>query len=362
MSPIWIGFLLLICALLALDLGLLHKNPHAITMREAGKMTALWVTVGLSFSGVVYWIYGSPTMSAQLMGDQGSQLAPLEAAMLYLTGYLLEESLSIDNLFVMAMIFESLRIPHRQRHRLLFWGILGAIVMRGIMIGVGVWLVEQFSWVFYVFGAYLAIVGLKLLRSTHGQDEAPNEDSTPAMRVMRALFRVSTEDHGPKFMVRTDKGLAFTKLAVALVAVETADVVFALDSIPAVLSITTDPFLVFTSNIFAIMGLRSLYFVLDAMLGRFRYLNVALAFILIFIGAKMLGHGMIHIPHWGSLVFIVVALLGGVGGSILWPEQKLERRTYAMPGAGEAYIKAAKQEAPAPPSFGEQDPDEDAAK
>lgn len=360
MSPIWIGFLLLICALLALDLGVLNKKPHAITMGEAGRMTALWVSIGLGFSGVVYWIYGSPTLSGQLMGE-GPHSPPLEAAMLYLTGYLLEESLSIDNLFVMAMIFESLRVPHRQRHRLLFWGILGAIVMRGIMIGVGVWLVEQFSWVFYLFGAYLAVVGLKLLRSTHGDEPPPDENSNPAMRVMRKVFRVSSDDHGPKFMVRTAKGLAFTKLAVALVAVETADVVFALDSIPAVLSITTDPFLVFTSNIFAIMGLRSLYFVLDAMLGRFRYLNVALAFILIFIGAKMLGHGMVHIPHWASLAFIVLALLAGVGGSILWPEQKLERRTYAMPEAADDYIEAAKQEAPAPPGF-DQDPDEDGAK
>jgi tellurite resistance protein TerC len=318
MPWLWIGFLALIVALLVLDLVVLQRRVPEPTLRQATLWTVGWVSLGLSFSGVVWLLYSGGWEGAAFKGG-ATQLSPGQAVVQYLTGYLLEESLSIDNLFVIAMLFDGFRIDKRNRRRVLFWGIVGAVVMRGVMIAAGVWLVQRFDWIFYVFGGWLALTGLKLF--SHSEEEVDAEASL-AMRLARRSSRVSLSDHGQHFLVRIDGKLMFTRLAIALLAIELTDVVFALDSIPAVLAITTDPFLVFSSNIFAILGLRSLYFVLQGFMGRFRHLRYALAFILIFIGAKMLLHSVLKIPNLVSLAVI----LGSVTLSVFtssWAQKRL---------------------------------------
>jgi tellurite resistance protein TerC len=237
-----------------------------------------------------------------------------QAAVQYLTGYLLEKSLSIDNIFVMAVVFDRFSVQSRYRHRILYWGILGALVSRAAMILSGVWLVSHFDWLFYLFGAYLLYTGVNLFRS--GEDEVDPESSF-FVKMARRLLPVASGDHGARFVTRVDGKLAFTQLALVLVVIEGTDVIFALDSIPAIRAITTDSFLVFTSNIFAILGLRSLYFVLNEAIDRFALLKTALAFILIFIGAKMVLHSVFEIPNVVSLAVIGGAVTIGILSSLL---------------------------------------------
>ncbi|MEM6723828.1 MAG: TerC family protein, partial [Bacteroidota bacterium] len=239
-----------------------------------------------------------------------------EAVLKYLTGYLVEQSLSMDNIFVIAIIFGYFQIPPQFQHRVLFWGILGAVIFRGLMIGVGSVLIHQFSWIIYVFGALLLYSAVKMWRS--GDEEIDLKDN-PTIKLIRRFFPVTTEIDGHNFFTRQNGARAATPLFVALMVVETTDVMFAFDSIPAIFAITTDPFLVFTSNIFAILGLRSLYFVLASVMDKFKYLKPALIFILFFVGVKMiLGHaGVIHFPEWSSLAVIVLALSIGIIASIL---------------------------------------------
>jgi tellurite resistance protein TerC len=317
MSWIWIAFLGLILALVVLDLVILQRRVPEPTLRQATLWTVGWISLGLSFSGVVWVLYANGWVPT--IGGGGTVADPGQAVVQYLTGYLLEESLSVDNLFVIAMLFDGFRIDKRNRRRVLFWGIVGAIVMRGIMIAAGVWLVRQFDWVFYVFGGWLVLTGLKLFASV---EEEMDAETSVAMRIARRSSRVSLADHGQHFLVRVGGKLMFTRLAIALLAIELTDVVFALDSIPAVLAITTDPFLVFSSNIFAILGLRALYFVLQGFMGRFRHLRFALAFILVFIGAKMCLHSVLKVSNLVSLAVI----LGSVGLAILtscWAQKRM---------------------------------------
>lgn len=316
---LWVGFLVLVFALLALDLGVFHRRSHVVSLREAATWTAVWVSLGVAFTGAVFWIYENHLFDATLGGTPKSPLSPGgEAALEYITGYLLEKSLSIDNIFVIALVFDTFEVAPQYRHRVLFWGILGALVSRAVMIFSGVWLISHFTWVFYVFGAYLLFTGAKLLFAP-GAEQDPEQ--TAFVRFVRRVFPIADGDHGERFTTRQGGTFAFTKLALVLFIVEGTDVIFALDSIPAVLAVTQNSFIVFTSNIFAILGLRSLFFVLQGMMARFAYLKVALAFILMFIGGKMCLHAVVELPNLLSLGIILGAIAVGVLASVLFGER-----------------------------------------
>ena len=289
----WFGFFALVALLLVLDLGVLHRSAKEPTVRSAAAWTAGWVAFGLAFSGVVYLIY------QHHHHHRGG-----DAAITYVSAYLLEQALSVDNVFVMALMFATFRVPARYQHRVLFWGILGAIGFRITMLCGGAYLTARFSWLFYIFGAYLAWQGAKLLRESE-DEEAEASDRSMAVRVLRRFVRIVDGDHGGKFSVVVDGRRALTTVAVCLVVIELTDIVFALDSIPAVLTLSSDTFIIVTSNVFAIMGLRSLYFVLAAAMPKFRYLKVAIAVLLMLIGAKMIAHVEIAPP-------ITLAVIGGI--------------------------------------------------
>ncbi|MCB0638494.1 MAG: TerC family protein [Lewinella sp.] len=297
---LWGIFLLIILGLLALDLGVFNKESHVPTTREALRWTSLWAALGLGFSLAIYYLYENH------MGDR--EIAAGQATLKYLSGYLVELSLSMDNVFVMALIFKYFQIPTRYQHRVLFWGILGALIFRAIMIFLGVWLLERFQWMMYLFGLLLLYSAWKMLSST--EEVHPNKN--PVINTLRRLFPVTKYLDGERFFVRRRHILAATPLFVALMMIETTDVIFAFDSIPAILAITTDPFLVFSSNVFAILGLRSLYFVLATMMDRFEYLHYSLAAILFFVAGKMMLHEVWHPAEWISLVVIFSFLAGGV--------------------------------------------------
>lgn len=302
---VWILFLTLIFIFLALDLGVFNKNPHVISTKEASKWTAIWFTLSMLFSGVVYWLYSTDYVA------NPDRLKPAVASMKFITGYLIELSLSIDNIFVIALIFASFKIPKKLQHRVLFWGILGAIVFRGIMIYFGVLLIQQFSWTSYVFGAFLLFTAIKMLFSSENEEEF-NPQKSIIYKILGKIIPISTQSDKEHFFIKTEKGNAATPLFVALIIIEVMDVVFAVDSVPAILAITADPFLVFSSNIFAILGLRSLYFFLANMLEKFSHLEYSLIAILSFVGLKMLLHDYIEVPEWASLGFIALSLITGV--------------------------------------------------
>jgi tellurite resistance protein TerC len=311
----WLAFLGIVVALLVFDLGVLHRDQHAIGVRESFALSAFYITIGVAFGGWVWWYFGS---------DHGMQ---------YLTGFLVEKSLSLDNVFVIALIFSYFAIPRQYQHRVLFWGILGVIVLRAIMIGLGATLVAEFSWILYVFGAFLLLTGIKMLFTA---DNHPNIENNPVLRFMRRHFRITSELHGHRFLVRRadpETGRMktwLTPLLLALVLIEIADLIFAVDSVPAIFAITTDPFIVYTSNIFAILGLRALYFALAAAIHRFTYLKYALALVLVFIGGKIFLVGIVgKIPPEISLVVTFGLLAAGVLFS-LW---KTRRQGGAGPGA-----------------------------
>ncbi|MCW2119256.1 TerC family protein [Flavobacterium sp. 7A] len=307
---VWICFLSAILLFLALDLGIFNKIPHEISSKEAGKWTAIWVALSFVFAGVIYWLYGNNYVA------NPDGLKPAVASMKYITGYLIELSLSVDNIFVIAIIFAAFKIPKKYQHRVLFWGIIGAIIFRGTMIYFGVLIINKFTWTTYLFGAFLVYTAIKMLFSK--EDEAQfNPKKSFIYRYLRKITPITTEINGEHFFVKRRHINAATPLFVALIVIEVMDVVFALDSVPAILAITSDPFLVFSSNIFAILGLRSMYFFLANMLERFSYLEYSLIAILSFVGIKMLAHDYIHIPEWGSLVFIAFALIAGIIVSLI---------------------------------------------
>ena len=299
---IWIGFITLVFFLLALDLGVFNRNPHTITTKEALGWTSVWVSLSLLFSVFVYFAYQNGWV------NNPESLTARDAVLKYLTGYLVEQSLSMDNIFVIAMIFTYFSIPQKYQHRVLFWGILGALLFRGVMIFLGVVLIQRFAWLTYVFGGFLLYSAYKMWSS----EEAVHPQKNPVIKYVSRLIPVTKEFDGEQFFVKRKHITAATPLFVALMVVETTDIMFAFDSIPAIFAITTDPFLVFTSNIFAILGLRSLYFVLASILDRFKYLQHALVFILAYVGVKMLLVHQIHIPEWMSLAVIFVSLTAGV--------------------------------------------------
>ena len=315
----WIGFLGLVVVLLALDLGVLNRRAHTPSVREALLWTLGWISLSLLFSLLVYFIYEKKLYGAPEPGVVGYSGA--DAVLTYLTAFVLEKSLSIDNLFVMVLIFQTYRVPSQLQHRVLFWGILGAVGMRAGMILGGVWLVTNFQWVMYLFGAYLVFQGLLQLKPQKSHDEQADPPVPLLERVVGHVVPVLREpEPSGHFFLRseTDHGrrLHISSLMVALVSVECADVVFALDSVPAVLTVSHDSFIVFTSNVFAILGLRSLYFVIAAMMNRFAHLKYALAFILVFVGIKMALHELWVVPITASLGVIVGAVLVGVCSSM----------------------------------------------
>lgn len=317
-SLVWGGFLALILSLLALDLFVLQRGNHEVSTKEAVRFTLFWIALSLVFNVAVYFIY-----DARLFPLGGiEKLSGKAAAIRYFTGYLIEKMLSLDNIFVMAALITAFRVPKEAQHRVLYWGILGALVMRGAMISVGTVAIARFHWLIYPLAALLVFTGFKILFLDHGDPE-PNQENL-AVRLVRRIFPVEREASGARFFLKTKVGWAVTPTFLALVAIETSDVLFALDSVPAVLAITIDPFIVFSSNVFAILGLRSLYFVLGTMLDKFVYLKHTLALILVFVGAKMGLSKVFHIDPLISLGLIMVALVVGASASI-WFGKKRER-------------------------------------
>lgn len=317
---VWIAFIALIGLFLALDLGVFNKEPHKISTKEALRWTTLWVSLSLLFSIFIYYAYENHWFG---IGETvGLRSTGWDAALTYLTGYIVEQSLSLDNVFVIAVIFSYFHIPMKYQHRVLFWGIVGALVFRGLMIGAGAILVAKFDWIMYVFGVILLWTAYKMLKS---DDEKIHPENNPVVMQLRKILPVTKNLRREQFFVKwKGRTVAMTPLFVALVVVETTDIMFAFDSIPAIFSITKDPFIVFTSNIFAILGLRSLYFVLASMLDKFQYVKFSLVIILTFVGIKMLVFHPLHIvlPEWASLAFIVLVLGGGILYSI-WKDRQV---------------------------------------
>ncbi|MBL8027349.1 MAG: TerC family protein [Fibrobacteres bacterium] len=313
----WVAFVALIAALLALDLGVFHKKDSEPTTKSALRWTLVWICVGLIFGVFVYGAYTNHWLGIGLGIDGQATIDGKTALINYLTGYVIEYSLSMDNIFVMALIFGFFKIPSKYQHRVLFWGILGAIFMRAAMILAGTALVRAFDWTLYVFGAFLVFTAVKMLFKK--EDNIDPEHSW-IVKLVHRFYPVSNDTSSNRFFVMMPDGRkAVTRMFLALVFIENTDVVFAVDSIPAIFAVTTDPFLVFTSNIFAILGLRSLYFALSAMLNKFHMLKFSLVAILAFVGIKMLIVELIHIPAPVSLGFIVVSLGGGIAASLLRP-------------------------------------------
>jgi tellurite resistance protein TerC len=324
----YLGFFALVLVFLALDLGVFHREAHAVGMREAITWTAIWIATALVFNVAIYFFYerhwlGLGLDVPQIDGTTKPLVEGLEAAKLFFSGYVVEKSLSMDNVFVIAMIFGYFGTPARYQHRVLFWGILGALVMRGGMIAVGAQLIRTYSWVIYVFGGFLVLTAIRMaVVSTSNLDPERNV----LIRLVRRLMPVTTSYDGQKFFSRLDGRRAATPLFLALVMVEFTDLVFAVDSIPAIFAITADPFLVLTSNVFAILGLRSLYFCLAAIIDQFRYLKPALIGVLLFVGVKML---LVHSPYkidsTVSFAVVLTILTAGIVASVIAARRSGER-------------------------------------
>jgi len=300
---VWIIFISFILVFLALDLGIFNRKAHIISAKEALTWTSIWVCLSILFSGVIYYLYANNLI------DNPTSITPKTALIKYITGYLIELSLSVDNIFVIAVIFNAFRIPRIFQHRVLFWGILGAIVFRALMILFGVMLIQRVSWMIYVFGAFLIFTAIKMLVS-HDKEYDPSKSIIN--RMFRKVFPLTATVENEHFFVRHNHVLMATPLFLVLLIIEATDVLFALDSIPAILAITADPFLVFSSNIFAILGLRSMYFLLSDMIERFSYIRYSLVAILIYVGIKMILSHHVEIPEWLSLSVIAISLGLGV--------------------------------------------------
>lgn len=318
---LYVGFIALVFVFLALDLGVFHRKAHVVSMKEALTWTVVWVCTALLFNVWIYFAYENHWLGVGLNVAQLDGVARdvhgAEAAKLYLAGYLVEKSLAMDNVFVIAIVFSYFAVPALYQHRVLFWGILGALVMRGVMIAVGAKLIQSFDWIIYVFGGFLILTAIKMI---FAGNEQVDPSKNPLVRLVKRFMPVTDKYEGDKFFTRVNGVRAATPLFLALAVVEFTDLIFAVDSIPAIFAITSDPFLVFTSNIFAILGLRSLYFCLASLMGKFRYLKPSLIGILLFVGVKMM---LVHTPYkvdtGVSLAVVVGILIAGVVASILKP-------------------------------------------
>jgi len=295
----WIIFNIFVLAMLALDLMVFHRKAHAVSLREALSWSIVWISLALIFNLGIYYLWGS------------------EKAMEFLAGYVIEKSLSVDNIFVFIMIFSYFAVPAIYQHRILFWGILGALIMRAIFIAAGAALLSAFHWIIYVFGGFLIFTGIKMF---FAGEEKIEPEKNPAVVLLRRWMPITDKFHGQQFFVRIDGRLWATPLFVVLLVIETTDVIFAVDSIPAIFAITRDPFIVYTSNIFAILGLRALYFLLAGILGMFQYLKVGLSFVLCFVGVKMMLVDVYKIPIELSLVVVAGILLVSILASLVKPK------------------------------------------
>lgn len=296
----FIGFNLFICALLALDLGVFHRKAHTVNIREALLLSAFWITLALLFNLAIFFVSGT------------------KPALEFLTGFVIEKSLSVDNLFVFLLIFSYFSVPKTYQHTVLFWGILGALVMRAVFIFAGVALIHHFEWILYVFGGILIVSGIKMWSE---KDKEIHPEKNPVLQLFRKVVPVTNHYEDDKFFVRRSGKVYATPLMVVLLIVETTDVIFAVDSIPAIFSITLDPFIVYTSNVFAILGLRALFFALSGIMEKFHHLHYGLSFILVFVGIKMLVHEFMEIPVGAALAVIAVTLALSVWASMVWPEK-----------------------------------------
>lgn len=302
MSPVllWGGFFIFVAVMLCLDLFVFHKNAHEVKFKEAMWFSVFWIGLALLFNAGVYFYLGH------------------QKGLEFLTGYVIEKSLSVDNLFVFIMLFSYFQVSGKYQHKILFWGIMGAIVIRGIFIFAGVALIQQFSWIIYVFGAFLIITGIKM---AFQQDEEIHPENNPAIKLIQKIMPITHDHQDGKFFLKKDGRWMATTLFVVLVTVETTDIVFAVDSIPAILAISHDPFIVFTSNIFAILGLRALYFALSGMMQMFHYLKYGLSAILVFVGAKMIAAHFFKIPIAFALGVIAFILAISILASYLFPKK-----------------------------------------
>lgn len=296
----WILFTLFIVVMLAIDLGVFNRKDHEVKVKEALVWSGVWVGLALAFNAVVYFWKGQ------------------EVAVQFFTGYVIEKSLSIDNIFVFLQVFAYFSVPAVYQHKILFWGVLGAIVMRAIFIVAGVALISKFHWIIYVFGAFLVFTGIKMVLA---KNKELHPEKNPLIRLLRRFMPVSNDYEGGKFFLRKDGIIMVTPLMVVLMVIETTDVIFAVDSIPAILAITTDPFIVFSSNLFAIMGLRSLFFALAGVIKRFYYIHYGLAAILAFVGVKMLVSDLYKLPSATALAAVAAILSLSMIASVLWPRR-----------------------------------------
>lgn len=298
---IWAGFLLFVLLMLALDLGVFHRKSHEVKIREALIWSGVWISLALIFNVGVYFLMGK------------------EKAIEFLTGYVIEKSLSVDNLFVFIMVFSYFNVDTRYQHKVLFWGILGALIMRAIFIFAGVALIQQFHWIIYVFGAFLIFTGIKMLVQ---KEEKMEPEKNPLVRLFKRFFPVTDTMHGDRFFVKINARTVATPLFIVLLIIEFTDLIFAVDSIPAILAISTDTFIIFTSNVFAILGLRALYFALAGIAKLFYYLKYGLSAILVFVGVKMVIAGFFKIPVMYSLLVIVSILILSVLASVIFPKKQ----------------------------------------
>jgi tellurite resistance protein TerC len=300
-SPhLWIIFSIFVLGMLALDLGVFSRKPHEVKFKEALLWSIVWITLSLIFNAWIYYEFGGTK------------------ALEFLTGYLIEKALSVDNIFVFVVLFASFAVPKIYQHRVLFWGVIGALLMRAIFIGLGAALISRFHWIMYVFGAILIYTGFKLMRQ--GDDHDPHPERNPIYKLGRRLMPAVPEYHGKAFTIMKDGRRYATPLLMVLIAIEATDVVFAVDSIPAIFAITTDPFIVYTSNIFAILGLRAMYFLLAGVIDKFHFLNIGLAVVLIFVGLKMIVAEWFKVPIGISLAVIAGVLGGSIVASMIWPK------------------------------------------
>ena len=304
-GPMWAGFIAFVVLMLALDLFVFGGNKaHKVSVKEAGIWSLVWVSLALIFNGGLWWY---------LNGTVGPEIAD-QKALEFFSGYLIEKTLSVDNVFVFLLIFTAFQVPQQYQRRVLIYGVLGAIVMRAVMILAGAWVVSEFSWVLYLFGAFLLITGLRMLVAA---DEEPDVANNPVLRFAKRHLRVAEGDHGEKFMIMKDGVRYVTPLFLVLILIEVTDLIFAVDSIPAIFAITTDPFIVFTSNLFAILGLRALYFLLVDVADRFHLLKYGLAMVLTFIGVKMLIMPWYHVPVQASLTVVAVLIAASCIASLI---------------------------------------------
>jgi len=310
----WAAFIGLIVLLLVVDLGIVHRKAREVSTREAATWSAVWISLALAFNVFVYFEMG------------------MQAATEFFTGYVIEKSLSVDNLFVFVLLFSYFNVPARYQHRILFWGIVGALVMRASLIFLGIFLIEHFAWIMYVFGAFLVYTGVRMAIE---EETTVEIEANPVIRVLRRWFPVTDRYHGHRFFVRENGRVVLTPMLVVLLMIESTDLVFALDSIPAIFAVTKDRFIVYTSNILAILGLRALYFLLARIINRFHLLKFGLAVVLAFIGLKMIIEPWYEVPTVGSLVVVASILLISVSASLVWPQTTTTNQAEEVQGASE---------------------------